>query len=190
MYSPQRVVGDFFEAKLMRIFDLSKSQTEELPDLVSRRKNFFMEVKASACTNGGVINKGQLERFDEEINVKRFYAFAYHSIIKNMGRNYATKDSLEDDLDLRSLYVFPFSIVFSYFQNSNKRKTPLHDTFVLMREKTADRIFSGEPETWKNLKLDIRQYKMARPHKKVRIITRNGNLEKELLNSFSAGAID
>jgi len=188
MYNTQKAVGDFFENRVIQLFDLQRSGGE-LPDLTSRKRKFFMEVKASAYTNGGVINQGQIQRFNQEINIRRFYAFAYHSIGKNMGRSYATREALEADLDLRSLYIFPFSIVFSYFNASDKRRTPFHDTFVLMREKTAEKIFLEDAETWKKLELKTEDYKMIQPHKRVFIITRQGNLEQELLNSFRPGAI-
>ncbi|MFH0831490.1 MAG: hypothetical protein V1886_01325 [archaeon] len=51
MYQAKIVVGDFFEQKVMQLFDLVRADSHafgEVPDLVSRDGSFFVEVKASA----------------------------------------------------------------------------------------------------------------------------------------------
>jgi len=186
MYHAKSVVGNFFEDKVMQLFDLARldqSAAGNVPDLVSGDCSFFVEVKASAYDNGGVINKTQLYKFDKEITIRRFYAFPFHSI-RNMIRNYPTEDDLRKALDLRSLFLFPFSIPKAHFENSKKRKNPKHDDFVQMRERQAFDIFNGDPTIWDHLKLPEEKYKKSRPHEKVYILTRDGHLEKDILDSF------
>jgi hypothetical protein len=147
MYEPRRIVGDFFEQRVMRLFDLVLADAESsgtVPDLVSKDCSFFVEVKASAYDNGGVINRTQLHRFSEDISVRRFYAFVYHSISRHMTKEYPTPRRLKCALDLRSLYLFPFSIVKAHFEKSRKRIHPKHDDFVQLRESLAQAIFEGD----------------------------------------------
>ncbi len=187
MYSATQIVGDFFERKVMRIFELERTDPGALgvaPDLISRDSSFYVEVKASAYNNGGVINRGQLYRFDEDIGVRRFYAFAYHSIARDMQRNYLTEKMLRNALKLRSLFLFPFSVTKAHFENSKIRKNPKHDDFVQLRESLAQRIFELDEEAWEHLGLKKKDYKMIRPHEKIYIVTRNGHLEQQILDSF------
>jgi hypothetical protein len=187
MYNARKAVGDFFEEKITEIFNLIRIDPRSLgnvPDLISEDGSFFVEVKASSYSNGGVINREQLFRFDKEIAIKRFYAFAYHSINRDMEKDYLDKTKLRKALDLRSLYLFPFSIVKAYFENTPKRINPKHDVFVQLREKQADEIFNGNINEWNKLDLCFLDYKQAEPHEKIHILTRNGNLEKEILESI------
>ena len=183
-YNPQRVVGNFFEPIVMNIFQLAKSDSEDKPDLVSPDGSFYMEVKASSFKNGGVVKANQLWRYDQKINARRFYAFPFH-LATDIQDNYHTARALRQALSLRSLYIMPFSVVRAYFQVTNKKQYPYGaDSFVLMRESLANKIFTGEREVWDKLGLDKREYKMTQPHGRVYLITRNGNLENELLASF------
>jgi hypothetical protein len=187
MYSATQIVGDFFEKKVMGIFELERTDPHALgvaPDLVSRDGSFYVEVKASAYNNGGVINKRQLYGFDEDIEVRRFYAFVYHSIAGHMQRDYPTEKMLRNALDLRSLFLFPFSITKAHFENSKKRKNPKHDDFVQLRESLAQRIFRLDEKAWEHLGLKMSDYNMIRPHEKINIVTRSGHLEQQILDSF------
>jgi len=187
MYSATQIVGDFFERKVRRIFELERTDPHALgvaPDLISRDGSFYVEVKASAYNNGGVINKRQLYGFDEDIEVRRFYAFVYHSIAGHMQRDYPTEKKLRNALDLRSLFLFPFSITKAHFENSKIRKNPKHDDFVQLRESLAQRIFELDDEAWAHLNLKKSDYKMTRPHEKISIVTRGGHLEQQILDAF------
>ena len=187
MDNARQIVGDFFEQEVMGLFELIRTYSRELgdvPDLMSRDGSFYVEVKASAYSNGGVINRGQLYRFDEEINVRRFYAFAYHSIVGHMQRDYPTERKLRSALDLRSLFLFPFSIVKVHFEKSKKRVNPKHEDFVQLRESLAQGVFELDKEVWGHLGLRQEDYRMTRPHKKIHIVTREGHLQQQILGSF------
>lgn len=156
----RQVVGRHFEDIVSEIFRLRISDIKSLgnvPDLMSRDDSFYVEVKASAYNNGGVIKGEQLSRFNKEINAKRFYAFCYHSL-KNMERDYKTKKSLIKALDLKSLYMFPFSIVKSFYDNSKKRHVTGHFNFVSLNERTAERIFRKDEGEWNKLRLNLEDY--------------------------------
>jgi len=192
MYEPRRIVGDFFEQRVMRLFDLVRADVESLgiaPDLRSKDGSFFVEVKASAYDNGGVINRTQLRRFSDDISVRRFYAFVYHSISRDMTKDYPTPRRLKCALDLRSLYLFPFSIVKAHFEKSRKRIHPKHDDFVQLRESLAQAIFEGDKSAWEHLGLEQEDYKMAKPHEKIHIVTKQGHLEQQILDSLHPGVI-
>lgn len=189
MYNPQQVVGAFFEKEIMQLFDLTKADIKnngKVPDLISKDNSFFVEVKAAAYDNGGVINKIQLYRFDKNINLRRFYAFAYHSISRHTSikKTFPKMDLLIQSLDLRSLYLFPFSIVKVYFESSKKRETPNHDTFVQLRESLSGRIFKKDEEIWEKIGLNPNKYKTISLSEKVHLTTSQGNLEKQILESF------
>ena len=101
MYHTTKIVGDFFEQEVMRLFRLVRTDPNAsgiLPDLVSGDNSFFVEVKASAYNNGGVINRGQLYRFDKDVDRRRFYAFAFHPISRHMQRDYPTEKKLRSAL--------------------------------------------------------------------------------------------
>lgn len=187
MKDARGIVGDFFEKKIMNIFDLIRTDVNALghvPDLMSKDGSFFVEVKASAYDNGGVINKTQLFRFDKEINIRRFYAFPYHSINKHMQIYYPTEKELRNALDLRSLYLFPFSIVKAYFEKSKKRIHPKHDDFVQLDEKSSKRIFQEDLQLWRFLDLDKDKYVLTELHERIKLTTREGYLEQQIKNSF------
>jgi hypothetical protein len=191
-FDPRRAIGGFFEAKAARMFGLEWADVMALghiPDLVSKDRSFFIEVKSSAYDNGGVINMGQLRRFDREITARRFYAFAYHSINRGMAKDFRTEKALRDALAIRSLYVFPFSIVRAHFEKSWKIRNSRHDTYVQLRESLAKRIFSKDAKAWEALGLDRGQYNAVSPHEKVHIMTRSGYLEQQLLDSFNPESI-
>ena len=189
MYDPRPVVGEFFERKVMQLFNLVKADTEnsgEVPDLISRNGSFFVEVKGSSFNNGGVIKRSQLYNFEDNINVRRFYAFAYHSIDthKPMQKDYPTPQELRLALDLRSLYLFPFSIIKAHFEKHQDEKSPKRDYFVKLREVVARAIFEGDEEIWRQFGLRTAQYKRTSPHQKVHIITNQWHLEKQILDSL------
>jgi hypothetical protein len=188
MKDVRMIVKNKFEKRVAKIFGLvfpDKKYQDIWPDLISKDGSFLVEVKASSYVNGGVINKKQLNKFDKQTNKRRFYAFPYHSITKDMGKNYPTKKALEEALDLKSLFLLPFSIVKSHFDNSHKRETPHHDTFVQLIESKAENIFGGNKKTWTHLKLCYDYYKPISPHKRIHILTKNGYLEEKILSSFN-----
>jgi hypothetical protein len=190
MYDSRRVIGKFFEHKVIQLFDLAIADSEDsgrVPDLVSRDGSFYVEVKSSAYNNGGVINENQLNRFNKKIQAKtsrRFYAFVYHPIAKNIQEQFPTEQELSEALSIRSLYLFPFSIVRAYFSHNPKIKTPKHQSFVQLRENQAQRIFAGDEDIWQCLRLNPKHYRPLNLHDKVKIMTRNGHLEQQILDSF------
>jgi len=188
MYNPRLTVGDFFEERVRKLFDLIKIDTGHsgsIPDLKSKDGSFYVEVKASAYNNGGVVKEEQLFRFDNDINARRFYAFAYHSIGSHMERDYPNEEKLRDALDLKSLYLFPFSIIKAHYKNSKQIRYLDRGFFVQIRESLARKIFNGEEEVWKRLNLDSKDYKTIKPYKKMHIITRAGHLEDRILKSVN-----
>jgi len=187
MYNTKKVVGDFFEEKIVQLFDLIRIDPQGIgraPDLVARDGSFYVEVKASAYNNGGVIKRAQLYRFDKDISVRRFYVFVYHSIIKDMEKLYSTEEELKRILDLKSLFLFPFSTVKAHFEKSKKSYHHQVDFFVQLKENMAADIFLGDEKAWKHLGLESNIYARTKPHEKVHIVTRNRILEKEILASF------
>jgi len=180
---PREIVGSFFEKKVADLFALRKadqSNSGDLPDLVSADGCFFVEVKASAYNNGGVIKKAQLLRFDSTINRRRFYAFAYHSIGKNMQKRFPTRKRLEAALDLRSVYLLPFSIVLTYFDRSKKRINQKYGEFVQLRESVAGQIFTLQDEAWTRLHLNRVDYMTTKLHERVYVMTRKDHLLKDI----------
>jgi hypothetical protein len=186
IYNPKNIIGDFFEKKVAGLFDLVLADASNSPpDLVSRDGSFYVEVKASAYNNGGVINGSQLSRFDESVAVRRFYAFAYHSLGKDIQRNYPSENLLLSALDLRSLFLFPFSIVKAHFDAFPKKYDSSGSEFVQLRENVAKKIFCGDETVWDALDISVKDYNAVMAHENVYIVTRNGNLEQNLLKSFN-----
>lgn len=181
---PRKTIGNFFEQKITRMLDLERTPGY-VPDLTSRDGSYYIEVKASAFDNGGVINRRQLYTFDR-LSVKRFYAFAYHPISKrvNIESTYLTEEDLRKALMLKSVFIFPFSIIKAYFERMPKKSHPQHDDFVQLEEKRALAIFSKEAEIWERLFLPSITYKATQPHERVHLLTKNGNLEQEILKAF------
>jgi hypothetical protein len=180
----QKVVGDFFEDFVQNAFDLIPSGSKELPDRMSKDGSYFVEVKAGSINNCGVLKQKQLLRYDQEIEQRRFFAFCFHPLTGKLRDQYLTPDALRSDLSLHSLYLFPFSIAWAHFPNSNINDYPRGDQVVKMKLNTATNIFNMNKKEWERLSLDRGDYKKTKPHKKVHIITREGHLEKELLKSF------
>ena len=188
MYDPRKVVGDFFEEKLRLLLNLNRYDDRgngSVPDLISKSNSFYMESKASAFNKGGMIKEKQLLKFNEERGIRRFYAFGYHSIVNGRLARYKDEDRLRNSLDLRSLYIFPFSIVMAYYEHSKKIRAPNNGFYIQLREQDARNIFSGKKRVWENLDLDIADYKKRNLHPKIHLITREGHLEQEILNSFN-----
>ena len=153
MNDPRKIVGDFYEELLMNLFGLKRADREVLgnvPDLIASDGSFFMEVKAGASYHGGVINKSQLQRFDDITNMRRFYAFFHHSINKDMRKRYPTEGKLRIALAEKfvSLYIFPFSLTKAHFERSKLIATPKHDDYVQLNRSTAERIYRDNPEEW------------------------------------------
>ena len=187
-YNPRNVVGTFFEQKTKRIFDLLESDAGHLkksPDLMSKDRSFYVEVKASAYDNGGVINEGQIRKFKNEIKERRFYAFLFHSITKDMSKRYSNATRLITSLDLKSLYLFPFSIVLAHFENSEIKTTSSHDGYVQLNEERAKKIFEKNAEFWKHLGLNPENYIMKTLHEKVFLVTKEGYLEDKIIGLFN-----
>ena len=67
---------------------------------------------------------------------------------------------------------------------SPKLTNPKHDDFVQLRENFAEEIFRGDEKAWKHLNLNFKNYKQAKPHNKINILTRDGYLERGILDSF------
>jgi len=189
-YSPQHVVGRWFEERLMRMFDLVRTDIKSegrVPDFMHKDGLFYMEAKASCYKNGGVINQGQLYGFEDITNAKRFYAFGYHPITANMRETYPTEEDLIaalDDAGLKSVYVFPFSIVKTFFDRVGETNTPKHDSFVQMDERDAENIFMWKSPVWNDPSIDIFDYRYFFLRGKVRIVTKGRDFEKELRGSF------
>jgi hypothetical protein len=184
MIDHRKIVGNFFEEKVSEIFNLERTDRIDLPDRISKDKRFYVEIKGSSYINGGVIKKEQLYKFDDIINARRFYAFGYHSIKKDMMKKYRTKKTLLKDLDLRSLFLFPFSIVKAHYENSKKRyyqDYSQHKTiyYVQIKESLAKKIFNKNKDAWKALSLDTANYKFFMK-RNIHVITREGNLEDAL----------
>lgn len=182
MYNPQLVVGNFFEEKIARMFGLARQDSfaeGKKPDLKAEDCSFVVEVKASAYNNGGVIKGNQLLRFSEDESSKRFYAFAYHSITESMTEKYPSEDELREVLDLRSLYIIPFSIVKAFYEAKNPRKYGTKNDFVQIRENMAHSIFTGKPQIWKTLNLPDGDYKRWFSEN-IYVITRKGALEEKI----------
>jgi hypothetical protein len=191
-FNPSDVVGYFFEDKVSRLFNIEWADVAALghvPDLVSKDRLFFVEVKSSSYNNGGVINMGQLRRFERNIMVRRFYAFPFHPLKVGEARRFPTEAALRRALSLKSLYLFPFSVAKAHFETSRKVRPKRHDVYVQLRESLARKIFEKDPEAWEKLGLDKDQYKAVSPHEKIHIMTRNGYLEQQLLDSFNAKEI-
>ncbi len=185
MYSPQRVVGDFFEKLVADLFELERQDPRSegrRPDLYSLKYDFHVEVKASCFKTGGVIKGKQLEGF-EDFHSRRFYAFPYHSIEIKMRDNYPSPEALVNALDLRSLFLFPISIIQAHFLCSTKRKRP-DDMFVTLNEASAREIYLRSREAWRKLRLNQEDYEMAKIHEKVYLITRGDHLKQEIRDSF------
>jgi hypothetical protein len=186
-YDPREIVREVFEKKVSKLFNLVWADVRSLghvPDLVSKDRSFFVEVKASSYNNGGVINKKQLYRFYTRVSARRFYAFPYHSITKDMLKDYPMKEDLRKALDLRSLYIFPFSVTRAHFETSKKKTHPKHDDFVQLRESTARKLFANDPEAWKKIGLDASQYQMTKLNERIFLVTRGEYLKQQILDSF------
>jgi hypothetical protein len=189
MIDHRRIVGGWFEEKISRILNLRKTNGIDEPDRISKDGKFYVEAKASSYLNGGVIKREQLEKFNGLINAKRFYAFGYHSITKNMMRDYNTEKSLRTALDknFKSVYLFPFSIVKAFYENSKESFVPGHFSYVLMREHHAKEIFLYDLAIWDKLKLDYNKYGFY-ARWKINIMTNQRNLEKDIVDSLNEKA--
>ncbi|MBW3022808.1 hypothetical protein KY308_01780 [Candidatus Woesearchaeota archaeon] len=191
MRNPQKVVGEFYERKVADILGLvpvDKSSNGEIADLMEKNGSYFVQVKASSFTNGGVIKGKQLAKFGELCDTRKFYALAFHTITENMRKSYATAEDLRKALDLKSLFILPFSIVEAFYNCSNKKPYP-HDNFVQINEITALKIFLGDGEVWEKLGLDKNKYYRTGVHRKIYLITNTGNLEMEIIKSINKNKI-
>jgi hypothetical protein len=184
-YNVQRVVGDFFEDFVQNAFDLVRSGSNDLPDLMAKDGSYFVEVKAGSYNNCGVLKQNQLLRYNEEIKQKRFFAFCFHPLTGKLGAKYIDPAALRNALSLHSLYLLPFSLVWAHFSNANINDYPGGDHVVKMRLNNTTKIFNMDKAEWERLSLNRDDYQKTKPHKKVHLITRGGDLEKELLERFN-----
>lgn len=187
-YNGAHVVGQWGERTAKKIFgweSIGKNLLDMTFDCKAPDGSYVAEVKTSAYTNGGVINEKQLLRF-REVAEKRFYLFIYHRINKDMHKRFATKKTLLHALDknLKSIYLFPFSIVDAFYKNTSTIKAKKHDHFVQMEEKHADAIFHKNDQIWTLLGIDSAEYDAAQPYEHMGIMTRNGDLEERILDSL------
>ncbi len=183
-YNPRNVIGEHFEELVSQLFGLvriDQKAESKVPDLVSEDGSFYVEVKASHFGNGGVIIGEQLFRFDREINPRRFYAFVYHSLT-NIKNSYPTTKVLKNALDMKSFFLFPFSIVKAFYKNSKTKKSKVGTEFAQLKEEQAKSIFYKENEMWKFLKLNMGDYN-KKNHKKLYVMTRRKHLETEIMKS-------
>ena len=102
-----------------------------------------------------------------------------------MQSRYPTDRRLRKELDLRSLYLFPISIVVAHFNNTHKRKHSSADRFVQIKERFATNVYRRKTNTWQHLGLEQGDYSFLQPHERVHILTRRGYLERQILESFS-----
>ena len=190
-YDSRHVVGDFFEELVSEMFGLERIDPDlqgQKPDLYSERFDFYVEVKSSFYRTGGVIKERQLNRYNTK--ERRFHAFPYHSIAK-IQETCPTEQDLRDVLDLKSFYLFPYSVARACFDVFTKRGDGVtHEKFVTLSESKARRIFRGEEKIWEELGLDLDEYETTSPHRKVNIMTRRGHLERKLLQSFNPDCIN
>jgi hypothetical protein len=163
---------------------LVSSESKDLPDLRSKDRSFWVEVKAGGIKNCGVIKQKQLFRYDKKLYQKRFYSFCFHPLKGNLRDQYPSPKALKKALYLHSLYLFPFSIVQAHFHNSTINSYPGDDFVVKMRLNHAQNIFNKHPEEWHRLSLNPAEYKFVQPFEKINIITREGNLENEILSAL------
>ncbi|MBW3002657.1 hypothetical protein KY338_05860 [Candidatus Woesearchaeota archaeon] len=192
-YDPRKTVGNWGEAIVREAFNLVSTENEELPDLISKDGSFYVEVKTSAYNNGGIIKGKQLARFDEQVNKRRFYAFAFHqiSIAVRLKKKYCTTGKLYTALTLKSLYLLPFSVVMAHFDASKKKPYKGEDVFVQLNEKQAEHICSGDYGIWRvSLQLLPISYSRCRLHEKVQVITKDGALEHRIKKAFNPKVID
>jgi hypothetical protein len=146
-----------------------------------------MEAKGSAYDNGGVVKEKQLLRFNEVTGARRFYAFAYHPISTrvNMTETYRAENKLRQALDLKSLYIFPFSIVKAYLETTKKRASSGQPAFVQIDENLAGKIFEADEEVWKRLGLRTEDYETILLSEKVKLMTRGSYLQAPIRCSFN-----
>lgn len=187
-YDPKRVVGDVFEAKVATIFDLKRVDSRQIgrnPDLVSKDGKFSVEVKAGGKDNCAVIRGNQIIRFnDDTTNTRRFYALAYHAV-EGIEKRGISKKQLRRELQLIALYLFPFSVVWAHYQHSPKKLYSDNDDYVPLKRIEAQKIFEGNLVSWSRLGIDYSLYQTIIPHRKIFIMTKQGNLEKEILASLN-----
>ncbi len=185
----QQTIGDYFEDLLSRMFKLKRIDSNfshKEPDL--RGDTFCVESKASRFTNGGVIKGWQLEYLGT-LPFDCLYAFPYHEIKTPISKYYDTERGLLHALYLRSLYIFPLSVVQARYETGYKRPYPTGDDFVQIRESLAKDIFAGKPKIWEALHLNFKNYVTATPKgalsNNVRIMSEDKTTLDKLLNNFT-----
>lgn len=187
MKDSRTIIGKFLQEKVRKSFGLKESKKEIgkiLPDLYHPKGIYTMEVKTSAYNNGGVINMKQLYSIDKQTQDIRFYAFIFHPLTKVEGV-YQTEFGLKRALCTKSLFILPFSITKAHFENSKLRRNEKHDSYVQLTESQAFEIFNEDKSVWERLQLSPQSYKMTNLHERVKLITREGNLEEVMINDFN-----
>jgi len=185
----QQLIGDYFEDLLSRMFKLKRIDrnfSHKDPNL--RGDTFSVESKASRFDNGGVIKGWQLN-YLENLPFDCPYAFPYHELNTPICEHYTTERALLQAVYMRSLYIFPISVVRARYDTGYRRPYPTEDDFVQIRESLAKGIFAGKPEIWKALNLNFRDYVTAVPkgalaHNVFIMSEDRGTLDK-LLNNFT-----
>ena len=180
----QQLIGDYFEDLLSRMFGLKRVDqnfSHKEPDLSD--ETFCMEVKSSRFDNGGVIKGWQL-KYLGELKLDCLYAFPYHELNVPIWEHYSSDRGLRRALSLKSLYIFPLSVVKAQYDTGYKRPYPTGDDFTQIRESLAEMIFAGNSEIWKKLHLNFKKYLTAKPRKNIFVMTENKNTLDALLNRF------
>jgi hypothetical protein len=181
----QQLIGDYFEDLLSLMFKLKRIDrnfSHKEPDL--HGDTFDVEVKSSRFTNGGVIKGWQLE-YLENRSIDCPYAFPYHELNTPISEHYATERALLRAVYLRSLYIFPISVVRARYDTGYRRPYPTGDDFVQIRESLAKDIFSGKSWIWKTLNLNFKNYATAVPAHNIFIMSEDKTTLDTLLNNFT-----
>lgn len=203
-YEPSHVIGDYFEGRISKLFDLVRIDIREegnVPDLRARDKSFYVECKGASVRNGGVVKGGQCDLFNQNIDRTKqriFFAFAYHPLWQKLSEAFSSNQGLRCALTRHSdefqFYIFPFSVVLAFYDKSHKRYRfswrQKKEPYTTMRYNESKEIFEFDEERWHWLGLDPREYKPRELHERVHLLTRQGNLEDRLVNSFHPEALE
>jgi hypothetical protein len=213
--SAARVVGEYFEDKAMEIFNLYRADSKHgrkifgsgrIPDLIPfpGQEPFFMEIKGAFMYNGTVIKKAQLDTFDEIKEITRFYTMCFHDIKENMKKKYPIKRHLFQALDSsrKSMFVFPYSVVHSYYyceKIPEKKYRSGKELRILkqMSERNARQLF-WKQNIWHDIGLDSKNYKTIKLDGSdgiAHLMTKKenqgmGHLEEEIIEQFQPQKLD
>jgi hypothetical protein len=184
-YCPKHVVGNWGEELVAGAFDLVRADREfegRVPDLIDKKGRYCVEVKASHYQNGGVIKIPQINGFGSIYELKRFYAFVFHTV-EGITKRGLSESQLVRELHAIGIYIFPYSVVLKHCQTSHLKKSP-DSEFGQLDMNLAHQIIHGNTSEWERLGLDNSEYEVRNPHPRVYIMTHGRNLQKVLLGSF------